>query len=825
MLLIIFIKNDKIKNVNYKAFYRTYRPSNFNQVVGQDHIVRTLVNLIKMNKISHGYLFSGPRGTGKTSIAKIFANAINCIHSETPEEICQRCLENSNKTLDIIEIDAASNNSVNDIRTIREQVEFAPTNSPYKIYIIDEVHMLSKGAFNALLMTLEEPPAHAIFILATTDPDKIPDTILSRVQRYNFKRIPKLVLESQLKFIFNKENIKSDKESIEMIASLANGSLRDALSIADQINAYSNSNILLENIIEIFGLSTVDSQVYLINLLAKKSVSEALQYFDQLVNSGIDISKLIVSLIELLKDFLIYEKTKNQNLVSTNINMLEKIIIKNDYVYSVLDIFIPLLNEIKYTDIPQQLMQLAIIKICSINDSLVDIEKKEISLESLKNKINQNLKSSQSIEINSDDLFNREKNENLYDKEENEYHDITDEYFSTQNIFSQSNNGYENNNKQIFSEEKDKNDESHLFDNNQKNNTKTILADFSSKDIEKKLDSLIDDFSLDEEIAKLKDKKDNEIINELNHSLEQKLNDLKEETQPLGISFNATRESSNLSDTNILSFKNENTQQIIDDTTELLNKSHEIDGNDQEINESLLSHDFDINKQVFDTNEINVGIQNKKNNSTKILDSENNEESYSFKVQQEETQQLESDITKEFILEKKQKTTAPIEIDNKLSQPKIINLFLLSKKETFDIFKQKLESSSCTDKEEYDSYAILLKEVRFVCSSNDFILVSSEEDWVIEDLNKKSLEQKFKVFVAEYFGNNIHFYAITKKDYIVSKELFSELRKSGKMPEAKELQQITNIIDEEQIKKEIDLNEIENKSKKLFGDLFSRKKE
>ena len=815
--------------MKYKAFYRTYRPSNFDEVVGQDHIVKTLVNLIKMNKISHGYLFSGPRGTGKTSIAKIFANAINCIHSDSPEKICQRCLENSNKTLDIIEIDAASNNSVNDVRTIREQIEFAPTNSPYKIYIIDEVHMLSKGAFNALLMTLEEPPAHAIFILATTDPDKIPDTILSRVQRYNFKRIPKLVLESQLKFIFNKENIKSDKESIEMIASLANGSLRDALSIADQINAYSNSNILLENIIEIFGLSTVDSQVYLINLLAKKSVSEALQYFDQLVNSGIDISKLIVSLIELLKDFLIYEKTKNQNLVSTNINMLEKIIIKNDYVYSVLDIFIPLLNEIKYTDIPQQLMQLAIIKICSINDSLVDIEKKEISLESLKNKINQNLKSSQSIEINSDDLFNREKNENLYDKDENEYHDITDEYFSTQNIFSQSNNGYENNNnnnnKQIFSEEKNKNDESHLFDNNQKNNTKTILADFSSKDIEKKLDSLIDDFSLDEEIAKLKDKKDNEIINELNHSLEQKLNDLKEETQPLDVSFNATRESSNLSDTNILSFKNENTQQIIDDTTELLNKSHEIDGNDQEINESLLSHDFDTNKQVFDTNEINVGIQNKKNNSTKILDSENNEESYSFKVQQEETQQLESDITKEFILEKKQKTTAPIEIDNKLSQPKIINLFLLSKKETFDIFKQKLESSSCTDKEEYDSYAILLKEVRFVCSSNDFILVSSEEDWVIEDLNKKSLEQKFKVFVAEYFGNNIHFYAITKKDYIVSKELFSELRKSGKMPEPKELQQITNIIDEEQIKKEIDLNEIENKSKKLFGDLFSRKKE
>ncbi|WP_022935643.1 DNA polymerase III subunit gamma/tau [Mesomycoplasma moatsii] len=811
--------------MKYKAFYRTYRPANFDEVVGQDHIVKTLVNLIKMNKISHGYLFSGPRGTGKTSIAKIFANAINCIHSDSPEKICQRCLENSNKTLDIIEIDAASNNSVNDVRTIREQIEFAPTNSPYKIYIIDEVHMLSKGAFNALLMTLEEPPAHAIFILATTDPDKIPDTILSRVQRYNFKRIPKLVLESQLKFIFNKENIKSDKESIEMIASLANGSLRDALSIADQINAYSNSNILLENIIEIFGLSTVDSQVYLINLLAKKSVSEALQYFDQLVNSGIDISKLIVSLIELLKDFLIYEKTKNQNLVSTNINMLEKIIIKNDYVYSVLDIFIPLLNEIKYTDIPQQLMQLAIIKICSINDSLVDIEKKEISLESLKNKINQNLKSSQSIEINSNDLFNREKNENLYDKDENEYHDITDEYFSTQNIFSQSNNGYENNNKQIFSEEKNKNDESHLFDNNQKNNTKTILADFSSKDIEKKLDSLIDDFSLDEEIAKLKDKKDNEIINELNHSLEQKLNDLKEETQPLDVSFNATRESSNLSDTNILSFKNENTQQIIDDTTELLNKSHEIDGNDQEINESLLSHDFDTNKQVFDTNEINVGIQNKKNNSTKILDSENNEESYSFKVQQEETQQLESDITKEFILEKKQKTTAPIEIDNKLSQPKIINLFLLSKKETFDIFKQKLESSSCTDKEEYDSYAILLKEVRFVCSSNDFILVSSEEDWVIEDLNKKSLEQKFKVFVAEYFGNNIHFYAITKKDYIVSKELFSELRKSGKMPEPKELQQITNIIDEEQIKKEIDLNEIENKSKKLFGDLFSRKKE
>ncbi len=768
---------DKITNMNYKAFYRTYRPSNFNEVVGQDHIVKTLINLIRMNKISHGYLFSGPRGTGKTSIAKIFANAINCIHSERPEDICNMCIQNSNKSLDIIEIDAASNNSVNDVRTIREQVEFAPTNSPYKIYIIDEVHMLTKGAFNALLMTLEEPPAHAIFIFATTNPDKIPDTILSRVQRYNFKRITKSVLKSQLISIFNKENIKFEEEAVDIIATLANGSLRDALSIADQINAYSNSNIKVNDLIQIFGLSSIDAQVHILNLMANKLVSESLSFFDELVESGVDISKLISSLIDLLKDFLVYNKTKNANIVSVEPAYLEDIILKTDRIHEILDVLVPLLNEIKYTDIPQQLVQLAIIKICSFEGSLIDIQKKEINIESLKTKTIPN-------QINSGDT--------------KEYKDITDEYFSTQNVSqpidleqqvntqtSSFQQQYQTAEKEIAKTQPIKEatipdvfknmnldkfnqndtDKIDLSQDNTNTSSNTLLKDYSEENIEEGFNDLMNNFSLSQEIEKLKSNSNESI-------------------------------------------QNKTAEKVIDDTTELLNISHEVDHSDVEVDESLLraqtnSGERDLtNKQIFDTNELSVA------------DAFNNEEENATK----------KEFTKEFIIEEKQKVTKPINLTTELSQPKIVNLFILAKKDTFDIFKQKLEISSCTDKEEYDSYAVLLKEVRFVCSANDFILVSSEEDWVIEDINKKQEDANFKKFIYEYYGNNVHFFAITKKDYIISKELFSELKKSGKAPEPTPLERITNYSNDELRTRENAINEVETKSKSIFGDLFSIKK-
>ncbi len=749
--------------MNYKAFYRTYRPTSFNEVVGQDHIVKTLVNLIKMDKIFHGYLFSGPRGTGKTSIAKIFANAINCIHANNKEDICIRCKNNINKSLDIIEIDAASNNSVNDVRAIREQIEFAPTNSPYKIYIIDEVHMLSKGAFNALLMTLEEPPKHAIFILATTDPDKIPDTILSRVQKYNFKRINKHIIEKQLRYVFNKENISYDEESIEMIANLANGSLRDALSIADQINAYSNSQITFQNIIDIFGLSTIESQIHLINLLAQKSIAKSLEYFDLLVDNGIDINKFIVSLINLLKDYLVYQNTNNVHLLEIkDPKILNSIILKQEIVYKVLDVLIELLENIKYSNIPQQLFQLAIIKICSFEGSSIDVEKKDLY----------DTKDLLSTSTTTNQLEIKAKKANV-DFSTSQYRDITDEYFASPNLDQLKNTTPLETDEKIIP---------NIVLPNKEHETKTVLADFSNQKI---ADAFQDISSYSTSSTSLLNKN-------INNTIEKKLSNYQEDLDPSML---------NLDEDSI----NEN---IIDQTTELLNISHEKDGSDQEINESLLS-DYDTNKQIFDTNEFYTNKNSNELNDANKIQIENNKEHE----------------TKEFNFNQNDKNSTTTQLDQpNLSKQNIINLFLLAKKDTFEIFKKKLEKASCDATEEYDVYSVLIKEVKFVASSNDYILVSSKEDWVIEDINSKYNEPKFKEFIAKYFGNNVHFFAIKKYDYNLSKELFSELKKNKQTPPAIPLDTIDHSKNL-QNKNDNLLNDLESKSKMIFGNFFSRKKE
>lgn len=729
--------------MSYKAFYRRYRPSSFEEVVGQENIVKTLVNLIKMKKISHGYLFCGPRGTGKTSMAKIFANALNCIHTIELEKTCDNCLQNSNKSIDIIEIDAASNNSVNDIRTIREQVEFAPTNSPYKIYIVDEVHMLSKSAFNALLMTLEEPPAHAIFIFATTNPDSIPDTILSRVQRYNFKRIPKKDLIERLTFVFDQENVKYDKESIETISFLANGSLRDALSIADQVNAYSNSDITFEKISKVFGLSTIESQVKFINLIAQKKLSEALEFFEKLIEEGIDYSRFVFSLIELLKNFLIYKKTQNVDLITlSNPDILEKINLTNNAAYSFLDIFTPLLKEIKYSDLPEHLIQLTIIKICSLEEEFYENQNEELIKEGAKK----------------------------------EYKDITEEYFV---------------NEVDKDEENDLEKELLLKINNNQNfikkefDTKTILSDFSTIEIENSFNTIKEQI--------LNNKLDE--INKKNNDEELESNNYKNEFDDNEL---------NKSNFESVDFKNV-TEEIINNATEALNVSNEEDWGKEEVNEELLLQ-HNTNKQTFDTNEINVFNLDKH-------EIENNEKTLEEKI-------IEN--TKEFEIENNVINEKANKPNNKLSQLEIINLFLLHKKDTSEIFKKKLENASFSN-EEYDIYSVLLREVRFICSSNDFILVSSEEDWVIEDINEKSNELGFKKMIKNCFGNNVHFYAITKKDYILSKELFKELKESNKMPQPQPLSNFD--YDDEEKEKKDTLNDIENKSKILFGNIFSRKKE
>lgn len=301
----------------YQALYRKYRPANFEDVVGQKYIIQTIKNAIDKNKIAHAYLFCGPRGTGKTTVARLLAKSLNCTGKEKPCNTCENCMScDDNNHQDIIEIDAASSSGVSQIRSLIDNVKYSPIQGRLKVYIIDEVHMLSAGAFNALLKTLEEPPKHVCFILATTEPHKVLATIISRCQRYDFSRVKDDDIIKRIKYITKKEQIEISEEAMKLIAVLADGGMRDALSILDQCIAYGNNEVKVEVVNEIYGITTTKQKLEILNAIIKKDVNKILEMINKFHLKGVDINRLTLDLIDIIKETVIYAYTKDLKLLS-----------------------------------------------------------------------------------------------------------------------------------------------------------------------------------------------------------------------------------------------------------------------------------------------------------------------------------------------------------------------------------------------------------------------------------------------------------------------------------------------------------------------------
>ena len=357
--------------MGYTALYRKFRPITFSELVGQEHITRTLRNQIMADRVGHAYLFNGGRGTGKTSSAKILARAINCLNPKDGEpcnecEICRGALNGS--LTDIVEMDAASNNSVEDIRSIREEVNFLPTKAKYRVYIIDEVHMLSTGAFNALLKTLEEPPEHVKFILATTEPQKLPATILSRCQRFDFKRISDEDIIKRLKIVCEESGIEISKGALKIIAILSEGAMRDALSILERCVQDGENKIDEDKIKDLVGIPKITYVHSIIDAIIEYDVDKALNAMDEILNQGKDLNNFLWEIIKYVKDILIYKSSGKTDLYSEeevqNIkNIAEKVTKEKlvDLIYKLSN----LENDIKWSTQKTIMFQAGIIKLCS----------------------------------------------------------------------------------------------------------------------------------------------------------------------------------------------------------------------------------------------------------------------------------------------------------------------------------------------------------------------------------------------------------------------------------------------------------------------------
>ncbi len=397
--------------MGYTALYRKFRPTTFSEMVGQDHITRTLRNQIIANRVGHAYLFNGGRGTGKTSSAKILARAINCLNPKDGEpcnecEICKAALNGS--LTDIVEMDAASNNSVEDIRSIREEVNFLPTKAKYRVYIIDEVHMLSTGAFNALLKTLEEPPEHVKFILATTEPQKLPATILSRCQRFDFKRISNEDIIKRLKVVCNESNIEISEGALNIIAVLSEGAMRDALSILERCIQDGENKIDENKIKDLVGIPKLSYVNSIISAILEYDLDEVVKSTNQILNEGKDLDNFLWEMIKYVKDILVYKSCKNLELYTQDeILIINNLANKysNERLIELIYELSELQNNMKWSTQKSILFQAGMIKLCYKKSQTVD-ENLEQRVEKIENYLRSNNIENRNINNNSYNSYN-----------------------------------------------------------------------------------------------------------------------------------------------------------------------------------------------------------------------------------------------------------------------------------------------------------------------------------------------------------------------------------------------------------------------------------